>query len=324
MKAIRFHSLGGPEVLRLEEVEKPRPGEGEALVRILVAGVNFADTLLRRGKYAVEPQLPETPGLEAAGVVEEVGANVDAGLVGRRVALIGRRCYAEYTAVSGSTLIPLPDEISYDEGAAFPVQSLTAYHLLYTMDQVKPGMTVLVHAAAGGVGLQLLQMARQAGARVFGTVSTEAKAALAREYGADEVILYTEADFAERVMELTGARGVDLVLDSVGHETFAAGLRALAPFGHLVVYGMASGPPPKLNVLSSIFQKSQKVSAFWLFTTWQVPEVAARGIRQVVEWVAAKKLKLPVGLKLPLAEAAEAHRRMEARETTGKILLTTG
>ena len=176
MKAIRFHSLGGPEVLRLEEVEKPRPGEGEALVRIRVAGVNFADTLLRQGKYAVEPQLPETPGLEAAGVVEEVGANVDAGLVGRRVALVGRRCYAEYTTVSASTLIPLGDEISFDEGAAFPIQSLTAYHLLYTMDQVKPGMTVLVHAAAGGVGLQLLQMARQAAARGFRPPSPAANA----------------------------------------------------------------------------------------------------------------------------------------------------
>ena len=322
MRAIRFHALGGPEVLNLEEVESPHPGEGEVLVRIHVAGVNFADTLLRRGGYAVETQLPETPGFEAAGVVEEVGSKVDAGLVGRRVAVLGQRCYAEYATVLTSRLIPLRDEISFDEGAAFPIQSLTAYHLLYTVEQVRPGMSVLIHAAAGGMGLLLTQMAKQAGARVYGTTSTETKAALAREYGADEVILYTQTGFAERVMELTGGRGIDLVLDSVGRETFAAGLRSLAPFGHLIVYGMASGPPPKLDVLKSIFQKSQKVSAFWLFTTWQAPEVAKRGIQQVVEWVAAKKLKLPIGLKLPLAEAAEAHRKMEARETTGKILLT--
>ena len=139
--------------------------------------------------------------------------------------------------------------------------------------------------------------------------------------GADEVILYTQTDFAERVKELTAGRGVDLVLDSVGRVTYVGSLRSLAPFGHLVVYGMASGPPPKLDVLGTIFQKSQKVSAFWLFTTVQTPEVAARGVRQVTEWVATKKLKLPIGLKLPLERAGEAHRKMQARETTGKILL---
>jgi NADPH2:quinone reductase len=314
MKAIRFHEVGSPDVLTLEEVEKPRPGPGEALVRVRVAGVNFADTLLRRGGYAVQAKLPETPGFEAAGVVEEVGEGADAGLAGRRVALIGQKCYAEYTTAPAAALMPLPDEVSFDEGAAFPIQSLTAYHLLFTMDQARPGMTVLVHAAAGGMGLQLIQMAKQAGAKVFGTTSTEAKAKLARDFGADEVILYTQTDFAERVKELTGGRGVDLILDSVGRATFVG--------SHLVIYGAASGPPPKLDVIGTIFQKSQKVSAFWLFTTLQTPEVAAHGVRQVMEWVATKKLKLPIGLKLPLAQAAEAHRKMEARQTTGKILLT--
>lgn len=321
MKAVRFRELGSPEVLKLEEIEKPRPGEGEALVKVHVAGVNFADTLLRRGRYAVQAQLPETPGFEASGVVEEVGPGEDASWLRRRVAANARKCYAEYTLVPVTALMSLPDQVSFEEGAAFPIQSLTAYHLLYTMDHVRPGMTVLIHAAAGGMGLQLIQMAKQAGARVFGTTSTEAKARLAREYGADEVILYTQTDFAERVNELTGGRGVDLILDSVGRATFVGSLRSLAPFGHLVIYGVASGPPPKLDVMGKIFQKSQKVSAFWLFTTRQTPEVAARGVQQVLEWVATKKLKLPIGLKLPLEEAAEAHRKMEARETTGKILL---
>ena len=321
MKAICFHELGSPDVLALEEMEKPRPGAGEALVKVHVAGVNFADTLLRRGGYAVQTQLPGTPGFEAAGVVEEVGEGADAGLAGRRVALIGQKCYAEYTVAPAASLMPLPDEVSFDEGAAFPIQSLTAYHLLFTMDRARPGMTVLVHAAAGGMGLQLIQMAKQAGAKVFGTTSTEAKAKLASEYGADEVILYTQTDFAERVKELTGGRGVDLVLDSVGRATFVGSLRSLAPFGHLVVYGAASGPPPKLDVIGTIFKKSQKVSAFWLFTTFQTPEVAERGAKQVMEWIATRKLKLPIGLKLPLARAADAHRKMEARETTGKILL---
>ena len=322
MKTIRFHELGNPEVLKLEEVEKPCPAAGEVLVKVHVAGVNFADTLLRRGGYAVAPALPETPGFEAAGVVESVGEGVDQTLVGRRVAFMGQKCYAEYTVARTTALMPLADGVSYEQGAAFPVQSLTAYHLLFTMDHARPGMTVLVHAAAGGMGLQLIQMAKQAGARVFGTTSTEAKANQAREYGADEVILYTQTDFAQRVKELTSGRGVDLVLDSVGRATFTSSVKSLAPFGHLVIYGVASGPPPKLDVIRTIFQKSQKVSAFWLFTTAQTPEVAARGVKQVTEWVAAGKLKLPIGLKLPLAQAAEAHRKMEARETAGKILLT--
>ena len=322
MKAIRYHATGGPEVLVWEEVEKPRPASGEVLVRIHVAGVNFADTLMRRGAYVTPPSFPETPGLEASGIVEEVGAGAESGLVGRRVAFLGQRCYAEYTTVSADAFMPLPAQIGFEEGAAFPVQALTAHHLLYTMDHVRPGMTVLVHAAAGGMGLQLIQAAKQGGARVLGTTSTEEKAKIARQYGADEVILYTQTDFAERVKELTGGRGVDLVLDSVGRATFAGSLRALAPFGHLIVYGAASGLPQKLNVIGALMQKSQKVSAFWLFSTLQTPPMAKRGVRQVVDSIASGRLKIHIGMKLPLEQAAEAHRKMEARETVGKVLLT--
>ena len=321
MKAIRYHSMGGPEVLVFEDVEKPSPASGEVLVRIHVVGVNFADTLLRRGGYVTPPSLPETPGFEGAGVVEELGAGVDSELAGRRVAFRGQRCYAEYATVPAQGLIALPDQISFEVGAAFPLQGLTAYHLLYTMDHVRPGMTVLVHAAAGGVGLLLIQMAKQAGARVLGTTSTPEKANLARQYGANEVVLYTQTDFAGRVKELTENRGVDLVLDSVGRATFAGSLQSLAPFGHLIVYGAASGVPEKLNVIGTLMQKSLKVSAFWLFTTLQAPEVAERGVRQVVDWVVSGQLRIHIGLKLPLAEAANAHRKMEARDTVGKILL---
>jgi len=321
MKAIRYHAVGGPEVLVLEEVENLLPAAGEVLVRVHVAGVNFADTLMTRGKYVTPSNLPETPGLEGSGIVAEVGTGVEPGWVGRRVGFMGRRTYAEYTIVPATALIPLPDRMGFEEGAAFPVQALTAYHLLHTMDHVRPGMSVLVHAAAGGMGLQLVQMAKQAGARVIGTTSTEEKADLARRYGADEAILYNRTDFAQRVLELTGGRGVDLVLDSVGRATFAGSLRALAPFGHLIVYGVASGPPEKLNVTGTLMQKSQKVSAFWLFTTTKTSEVAERGVRQVVDWLASGQLKIHIGLKLPLAQAADAHRRMEARETVGKILL---
>lgn len=322
MKAIRIHELGGPEVLRFEEVEKPKPRAGQALVRISAIGVNFADTLLRRGLYLVKPELPVIPGSEAAGVVEEVGPGVDASLVGRRVAFIGGNCYAEYAVAPARQLLPLPDQMSFEEGAAFPVQALTAYHLLYTMDSVREGKSVLVHAAAGGTGLMAVQMAKMAGALVFGTTSSHEKAQLVRQMGADHVIIYTEEDVSQRVRELTKGRGVDLVLDSVGKATFNSSLSALAPFGHLIVYGMASGRTDPFDI-GRLFESSQKVSAFWLVTAMRSPELMRRSVEQVLEWIAAGKIKIIIGLKLPLSEAAEAHRRMEARQTTGKIILTT-
>jgi NADPH:quinone reductase len=321
MKAIRFHETGGPDVLRYEEVERPSPGPGEALVRVHAAGVNFADTLFRRGQYLVRPELPAIPGAEASGVVESVGEGVDETIVGRRVAFLGQQCYAEYTRVNARQLIPLPDSISFEDGAAFPLQALTAYHMLYTMDEVGNGKTVLVHAAAGGVGLLAIQMAKQAGARVIGTTSSEDKAQVARDVGADDVILYNKVDFAEEALRITAGRGVDLVLDSVGKATFEGSLKSLAPFGHVIVYGAASGRPDPVDTVS-LFEKSIKVSGFWLMTVTRVPEVMIEGVQRVVEWVATGRLKLTIGLKLPLSEAAEAHRKMEGRETVGKIILT--
>lgn len=322
MKAIRIHELGGPEVLRLEEVEKPRPGKGQVLVRIRAIGVNFADTLLRRGLYLVQPELPVIPGAEAAGVVEEVGPGVDASLVGRRVAFIGQSCYAEYAVAPAGQLLPLLDQISFEEGAAFPIQALTAYHLLHTMDSLQAGKSVLIHAAAGGTGLLAVQMAKMTGALVLGTTSSPEKAQLVRQMGADHVIIYTQEDVPQRVRELTRGRGVDLVLDSVGKATFEGSLKALAPFGHLIVYGMASGRTDPFDI-RRLFENSQKVSAFWLVTAMRSPELARRGLQQVLDWIASGKLKITIGLKLPLSEAAEAHRRMEARQTIGKIILTT-
>lgn len=321
MKTIRFHKIGGPEVLRYEDVERPRMAPNRVLVRIHAIGVNFADTLLRRGVYLAQPKLPETPGFEAAGVVVEAGEEADTGLIGKRVVVLGERCYAEYVAALPSQLIELPDTISFEQGAAFPVQALTAYHMLYTADHVAPGRTVLVHAAAGGVGLLAVQMAKLGGARVIGTTSSEEKAKFAQDAGADEIILYTQTDFAEKVAELTGRQGVDLVLDSVGKETLHGSLASLAPFGHLISYGSASGRPDPVDI-RSLYARSLKVSAFWLFTVTRTPEVAQRGVRQVLEWIESGKIQLQIGLKLPLEQAGEAHRRMEARQTTGKILLT--
>ncbi|HUY14188.1 MAG TPA: quinone oxidoreductase [Terriglobia bacterium] len=321
MKAIRFHQIGTPEVLRWEDVAEPALGAGEVLIKVRVAGVNFADTLLRRGAYLTQPHLPEIPGFEASGMVEKVADRANEGLIGKRVVVLSQHCYAEYVEAPARELMFLPEGMSFEDGAAFPLQALTAYHLLFTADQVVPGKSILIHAAAGGVGLLAIQMAKQAGARVFGTVSTPEKAALAKQMGADEVINYAKSDFAEEVLKATGGRGVDLVLDSVGRATFVGSLRALAPFGHLISYGAASGPadPPRIGPL---FEKSLKLSAFWLMTLSKTPQIAAKGVARVLEWITSGKLRLQVGLKLPITQAAEAHRKMEARETVGKILLT--
>jgi NADPH:quinone reductase len=321
MKTIRFHEVGGPEVLELEDRERPRMAPNRVLVRIRAIGVNFADTLLRRGAYLAQPKLPETPGFEAAGVVVEVGENAGSNLMGQRVVVLGEHCYAEYVTASPSQIMMLPDEVSFEQGAAFPVQALTAYHMLYTADHVAAGRTVLVHAAAGGVGLLAVQMAKLAGARVFGTTSSVEKAKFVQDAGADEVILYTQTDFTQSIAELTQQRGVDLVLDSVGKDTFQGSLTSLAPFGHLISFGSASGRPDCIDI-SSLYGRSLKVSAFWLFTVIRTPEIAQRGVNQVLEWIVSGKIHLHIGLKLPLEQAAEAHRRMEARQTAGKILLT--
>jgi NADPH:quinone reductase len=321
MKIIKFYEIGGPEVLKCEEVERPRMAPKRVLVRIHAIGVNFADTVLRRGGYVAQPKLPETPGFEAAGVVVETGEDANRHLVGKRVVVLGERCYAEFVTALPSQLIGLPDNISFEHGAAFRVQALTAYHMIYTVDHVAPGRTVLVHAAAGGVGLLAVQMAKLGGARVIGTTSSMEKARYVQDAGADEIILYNQTDFAGRVSELTQQRGVDIVLDSVGKATLQGSLSSLAPFGHLISYGSASGRPDPIDI-GSLYARTLKVSAFWLFTVTRTPRVAQHGVKQVLEWIESGKIHLRIGLKLPLEQAAEAHRKMEARQTTGKILLT--
>ena len=323
MKAIRFHELGGPEVLRLEQVPDPKPKPGQALVRVRFAGVNFADTLFHEGRYLLQPELPDTPGLEASGVVEALGPGAAGVAVGQRVAFLHRRTYAELVSVPVSQLIALPDELSFEQGAAFPVQALTAYHLLHTAHRIERGHTVLVHAAAGGVGHLLVQMARDAGATVYGTTSNAEKARLVREAGADAVILYTETDFVEELRRLTDGRGVDLILDAVGRDTFHKGLEALAPFGHLVSYGIASGAPRFINAMT-LYERSLRISAFVLYTALADPALNERGISAVISAIRDGRLELRIGGRWPLEQAAEAHRRLRERSTSGKLLLEVG
>ncbi len=320
MKAIVFDKIGGPEVMKLGEVPKPQPAPGTVLIRNRAAGINFADTLFRQGQYLVAPKLPDTPGLEAAGEIEALGQGVSGLRAGMRVAALGSKAYAEYMLAPAAQIIPLPDSVSFEEGAAFPVQTLTAWHMLHTAHRTAPGQTVLVHSAAGGVGIVAIQIAKAAGARVIGTVSNEAKMKLAKQYGADEVINYASGDFAAETMKLTGGRGVDLILDAVGGPTLTKGLTCLAPFGHLILYGRSGGVPEPLN-LFSLFERSIKVSGFVLYTANAVPDVMRRGIEESFKLMRDGKLKMLVGKSFPLAQAAEAHRFMESRASVGKLVL---
>lgn len=321
MRAIVFAQTGGPEVLTLGEIPKPEVRAGMVLIKSHAIGVNFADVRFRQGAYVVKPKLPDTPGMEAAGVIEAVGEGVTGLRAGQRVAAFTVKSYAEYCQAPASMVIPLPDSVDFVQGAAFPIQVLTAYHMLHTADSTGPGKTVLVHSAAGGVGLAAVQLAKAAGARVLGTVSSDAKIGLARAHGADAVINYSTQKFADEVLKLTDGRGVDLILDAVGKPTFEEGLRCLANLGHLILYGRAGGPPDPLNV-ATLSAKSQKVSGFMVPTvTRNFPEKTRASAAHCFALMREGKLTLHVGRTFPLADAAEAHRHLESRQSTGKLVL---
>ena len=319
MKAIRVHNWGGPEVLQLEEVPTPAAGPGQVVVRIEAAGINFIDIYQRSGQY--KTPLPFTPGQEAAGTVTTVGPGVIQPRVGSRVAFSGvLGAYAQYAVILADRVVELPDGVSLEQGAAAMLQGMTAHYLAMTTYPLKPGDTCLVHAAAGGVGLLLCQIAKARGARVIGTVSTREKAALARDAGADAVILYTEEDFETEVKRLVGA-GLQVVYDSVGKTTFDKGLNCLAPRGMMVLFGQSSGPvgsfdPQILNQKGSLFLTRPTI-ANYIATRAEL--VARAG--DVLEWIKDGRLKVRVAHTFPLAEAAEAHRQLAGRKTTGKVLL---
>jgi len=323
MHAVRIHEHGGPEVLRYEEVPTPTPGEGQALVRLVACGVNFIDIYQRKGLYKIE--LPATLGQEGAGVVEAVGPGVSEVKPGDRVAysnVLGS--YAEYVLVPANRLVPIPDGVTYQQAAAAMLQGMTAHYLVTSTYPLKPGDTCLVHAAAGGVGLLLVQMAKRRGATVIGTVSTEEKARLAREAGADHVILYTQQDFEQEVLRITDGRKVQVVYDSVGKDTFDKSLNCLALRGMLVLYGQSSGPvapfdPQVLAQKGSLFLTRP---VLWHHTTTREELLWRAG--DVLGWVRSGELKLRIDRALPLSQAAEAQRALEGRETTGKVLLLTG
>lgn len=320
MKAIRVESYGGPDRLVYGDAEKPVPRPDEALVRVEAVGVNFIDVYHRTGLYPLP--LPFTPGAEAAGTVESIGSEVGDVAVGDRVAYAGVvGSYAEYAAVPAARLVKLPAGVDAQTGAAAMLQGMTAHYLSTSTYPLKSGDAALVHAAAGGVGLLLIQMAKRAGARVFGTVSTEEKARLAREAGADEVIIYTERDFQQEVRRMTEGRGVQVVYDSVGKTTFMKSLDSLAPRGVLALFGQSSGGVPPFDAALLAQKGSLYLTRPSLAHYILTREELLRRAGDVLDWVAAGELKLRIEKTFPLAEAAEAHRQLEGRATTGKILL---
>lgn len=320
MKAIVYTEFGGPEVLKLAELPAPAPGPGQALVKMAAAGVNFIDIYQRLGWYKVP--LPAIPGGEGAGVIEAVGAGVTDARPGDRVAWFGAAgCYAEYALVPADKLAPLPAALSFQQGAAAMVQGVTAYVLSHVTYPLKPGDRCLVHAAAGGVGLLLCQMAKAAGATVIGTTSTEEKAALARAAGADEVILYTEQDFLAEVRRITGGAGVNVVYDSVGKDTFDRSLECLAPLGMLVSFGQSSGFPAPLDIQRLGGMRSAFVTRPSVFAYVQQREQYLADARAVFDMAAAGALDLRIGGAYPLAQAAAAHIALAGRGTTGKLVL---
>lgn len=320
MQAIRVHATGGPEQLLAEEVPLPVPGPGQVLLRVEAVGVNFIDVYHRMGLY--RQALPSTLGREAAGTVEAVGPGVTTVRVGDTAATESATgAYAEYALAPADRLVPLPDRVSSRLGAAVMLQGLTAHYLVRSTYPVRRGDACLVHAAAGGVGLLLCQMAGRLGARVIATVSTEDKADLAREAGATDVILYTREEFAPAVRRLTDGRGVQVVYDSVGRTTFLHSLECLAPRGLMVLYGQSSGPvepfdPQLLNQRGSLYL-TRPTLAHYTATRAELLERAA----DVLGDVADGSLTVRIGHELPLAQAAEAHRELEGRRTTGKVLL---
>ncbi len=320
MRAVMVHEYGGPEVLQVEDVPTPQPGPGQALVRVEAAGVNFIDIYYRTGAYKTPP--PFGIGSEGAGVVEVVGPGVAEVAVGERVGwnqLSG--AYATHCLVPADRLVPIPDNVTVQDAAAVMLQGLTAHYLSHSTYPLQPGETCLIHAAAGGLGLLLTQVARMRGARVIGTAGTNEKAALARQAGAEEVIVYTRDDFPTEVRRLTNGQGVQVVYDSVGKDTFNGSLDSLARRGYLVLCGQSSGAVPPmdpqiLNQKGSLYL-TRPTLYHYIVTRQELLDRA----RDVLGWVGSGQLKVRIGATFPLEQAGEAQSAIASRQTTGKVLL---
>ena len=320
MKAIRVQSPGGPDVLKYEEVSDLKPGPGQVLIKLHAIGVNFIDVYHRTGLYKLP--LPFTPGMEGSGVVESVGTDVTEVQLGDRVAYamtVG--AYAELAVVPSRQLVKIPATMDFSSAAAVMLQGMTAHYLTHSTYAIQPGDTILVHAAAGGAGLLIAQMAKRCGARVIGTVSTEEKASLARSAGVDEVILYTQADFEAEVKRLTEGKGLPVVYDSVGKTTYEKSLNCLRPRGMMVLFGQSSGAVPPIDPGILAAKGSLYLTRPSLGHYSATREELVSRADDVIGWVSKGELKLRIEKTFALSDAAEAHRELESRRTTGKLLI---
>ncbi|MGA2414894.1 MAG: quinone oxidoreductase [Candidatus Sulfotelmatobacter sp.] len=320
MKAIQVKQVGGPEAMEFVELPVSQPKANEAVVKLAASGVNFIDVYFREGRY--KAPLPLIPGSEGAGVVTAVGADVTSLKAGERVAWAGvQGSYAEYISAPADRLVTIPPGVTDQQAAAVMLQGMTAHYLSHDTFPLKKGQTALVHAAAGGVGLLLVQMAHNVGARVIATVSSDEKAKLARAAGADEIILYTQQDFEAETKRITGGRGVDVVYDSVGKTTFEKGLNILRPRGMMVLFGGSSGAVPPFDLIALSQKGSLYVTRPSLFNYIATREELVARSSDLFSMIKAGKLKLRIEHLYPLAEAQQAHRDLEGRKTTGKLLL---
>ncbi|MBM7647695.1 NADPH2:quinone reductase [Bacillus ectoiniformans] len=325
MKAIQLEQYGGPEVLQVVQLEKPVARKKDVLIKIEAIGVNYADTARREGQYVIPTPLPFVPGAEVAGEVVEIGDEVEGIEVGTKVVtLIGSKRstgYAEYTLADSRGLIRLPKGMDMQQAVSLPLQGLSAYHILKTMGQLQAGETVLVHAAAGGVGTIAVQLAKLFGAgKVIATASTEEKLALARSLGADETVNYTEENWSEQVMDLTDGRGADVVLEMAGGAVFYESLNVLAPFGRIILYGNASGEQVRINP-ARLMAKNQTISGFFLPQIMEKPKLFQQSLQELLGYVSEGRLKVIIGGTFKLDEAADVHRMLQDRKTSGKLIL---
>lgn len=322
MKSIQFRDFGPPGVLAYTDCPKPQPGYGQVLVKTKSISVNFADIHMRKGIYPMMPELA-IPGLEASGVVEATGDGVGTVSAGQAVMIFGHHCYADYVVVDQSRVTVLPDEVDWDQAAVLQIAYLTAFQILFPVARIQAGGTLLLYAAAGGVGTAAVQLAKLAGATVIGLTSSAEKAGFACAQGADHIIDYRKENLVERVEKLTGGRGVDVIMDSVQGKQFERNFEMLAPFGHLVVFGAAAGPSgiDVMKTMRTYAVNSPTVSLFNLFTLFEQPHLKAASVTTLLRYLKSSKIRPAIYKQLPLKEAAEAHRLLESGAVTGKIIL---
>ncbi len=321
MKVVRLHEYGDPEVLTLEEVPTPEPAPSEVLIKVMAVGVNYADTMRRRNEYLEPSPLPFTPEIEVAGTVEALGEGVTSPSVGASVfAVSGVGGYAQYITLPAAQVIPIPPQLDAVKAAAIFLQGMTAFLVLKQAGRLQSGETVLVQAAAGGVGIFAVQLAKHWGARVLAAASTPKKLELARSLGADVTIDYTQSDWAERVQAATDGEGVDLILEMVGGDVFEQSLNCLAPFGRMVVYGLASGRSVAIEP-QRLLAANQSIVGFYIGKYFSQPDLIQTSLGELMEAITSERLKLQISAVLPLSQAAEVHRLLESRQTIGKVVL---